>query len=99
MLWRDGFDWDPLREGRVRHDDVDGPLLGGNGLAQAIKIIEVCGVALDNRHMLADEGSGLLKFGLSSSHDEDIGPLLDEALGYGSSDACAAACDDGYFFV
>lgn len=61
---------------------------------EPIEVEQLGRVALNGGDIAADEGDGLVQFGLSAAEDEDASALIPETLGRGEPDTAVAASDD-----
>src|SRR6185312_13326421 len=88
-----------LAPARAGPQHVDAAPLPLDGVVQAVKVVQVGGVALDAGDVAADLLHGLVQGVLAAAGDEDVRSLLDEQLRAGQRHAGGAAGDDRYLAV
>src|ERR1700676_3357950 len=91
MLLGDGPKGNKFANAGVGENNIDSPLLLGDGLVKTIKVGQFGDVSLNARNVGADCLHGLVKFIRATARDEDIGTLFDEKFCRSQSNPFCAA--------
>jgi hypothetical protein len=93
VLFGDAAQGSGLTGSGVGEDDVDSPPLCLGGFVEPIKIRQFGDVTLNAGDVAPYCSHCLVKFFVTTSHNEDMGSFLDEQLRCGESYSCGATSD------
>jgi hypothetical protein len=91
MLFGDVAEFHEFVESGVEHQHINTPVLRLDGCIEAVDVGQICGVRLHCHRAMPDLRHRVVEFSLSTTGDDDMGPLSGERLCDAQADPDATA--------